>query len=167
MKVNAAYRERLRHHITEVRQRIADAAARAGRNPAGITLVAVSKTRSAEECAAAVELGLGILGENRVQEAREKIPQVAEFLSQNEVNQPEWHLVGHLQSNKAGRAVAMFGVIQSLDDYNLALDINRYAQAVGKVQSCLLEVNTSGEASKFGVNPAHLTELWEKTSLLS
>ncbi len=114
-----------------------------------------------------MELGLGILGENRVQEARDKIPQVAALLSQNGVKQPVWHLVGHLQSNKAGKAVAMFQMIQSVDSKELALEINRHAQAAGKVLDCLIEVNTSGEESKFGVNPTDLPGLWETTSALS
>jgi PLP dependent protein len=167
MIVDDAYRDKLRHNIEQVRQRIADAAAHAGRNPDEITLVAVSKIRSAEECAAAVELGLGILGENRVQESRDKIPEVAALLTQKGISQPLWHLVGHLQSNKAGKAVAMFQLMQSLDSFDLAMEINRYAQALGKVQDCLLEVNTSGETSKFGVNPTDLPRLWAKTSALS
>lgn len=166
MTVDAAYREILRHNIEAVQNRIADAAARAGCNPDDVTLVAVSKTHTAEECAAAVELGLGILGENRVQEARDKFPQVAALLAQNESKSPEWHLVGHLQSNKAGKAIAMFRMIQSLDDYELAQEINRHAQAADKVQDCLLEVNTSGEESKFGVQPDEVLHLWEETKEL-
>jgi pyridoxal phosphate enzyme (YggS family) len=166
MIVDETYRQMLRHNIEQVQSRITEAARRAGRNPADITLVAVSKTRSAGECAAAVELGLPILGENRVQEAREKIQQVAELLAQSGTAKPEWHLVGHLQSNKAGKAVAMFPMIQSVDSYELAQDINRHAQALGKVQDCLLEVNTSGEESKFGVPPDVLLKLWEQVKEL-
>jgi pyridoxal phosphate enzyme (YggS family) len=161
MTVADTYRELLRANIKQVQNRIAEAAQRAGRDPAEVTLVAVSKTRGAEQCALAVELGLGILGENRVQEAREKIPQVAGLLTASGTAPPVWHLVGHLQSNKAGKAVAMFQMIQSVDDYKLAMDINRHAQASGKVQDCLLEVNTSGEESKFGVSPDCLLELWQ------
>lgn len=166
MIVGEEYREMLHRNIEQVRNRIADAAQSAGRNPGEITLVAVSKTRTAEECAAAVELGLGILGENRVQEAWEKILQVAALLGQSGISQPQWHLVGHLQSNKAGKAVAMFRLIQSLDDYELALEINRHAQVLGKVQDCLIEVNTSGEESKFGVQPDSVLKLWEKAKEL-
>lgn len=166
MMVDEAHREMLRHNIEQVRNRITEAAQRAGRNPAEIMLIAVSKTRSADECVAAVELGQGILGENRVQEAREKIAQVAALLSQSGMAQPDWHLVGHLQSNKAGKAVAMFQMIQSLDGYELAEDIDRHAQALGKVQDCLIEVNTSGEESKFGVKPDDVATLWEQVKEL-
>jgi PLP dependent protein len=166
MIVDDAYRESLGHNIEQVRQRISAATARAGRNPDEITLVAVSKTRSAGECAAAVELSLCILGENRVQEARDKIPEVADLLAHTGMAQPEWHLVGHLQSNKAGKAVAMFQMIQSVDSYELAQEINRHAQALGKVQDCLIEVNTSGEASKFGVSPDAVVKLWEQVKEL-
>jgi PLP dependent protein len=167
MIVDDALRDKLRHNIEQVRQRIADAAVRAGRNPDEITLVAVSKTRSADECAAAVELGMSILGENRVQEARDKIPEVADLLAQSGTAQPAWHLVGHLQSNKAGKAVAIFQMIQSVDSYELAQEINRHAQVLDKVQDCLIEVNTSGEASKFGVSPDALVALWEQVKELA
>jgi pyridoxal phosphate enzyme (YggS family) len=129
--------------------RIADAAARAGRDPAGVTLVAVSKTVPPKRVRAAVAAGLTVLGENRVQEAEEKAP---------EVEGAEWHLIGPLQGNKARRAVALFDVIQSVDSAALARRLATLASELrpGRPLPVLLEVNVDADPAKAGWAPDDL-----------
>jgi hypothetical protein len=125
---------------------IADACARAGRDPAGVTLVAVSKTVDAARLRAAVAAGLTTLGENRVQEAEAKIPAVPGAT---------WHLVGPLQANKARRAVALFEVIESVDSVALAARLDRLAGEIrpGRPLPILLQVNVDADPSKAGFAP--------------
>lgn len=139
----------IKENLYEVQRRITDAATRVGRNPNDITLIAVSKTFPAEAIIAAHELGLRNFGENRVEEAAEKIPQVTAQL----ITQPPciaWHLIGHLQSRKVKDAVALFDCIHSIDSVELAERIEKRAAELNKTISVLLEVNVSGEASKYG-----------------
>jgi pyridoxal phosphate enzyme (YggS family) len=143
------FEERLR----AVRGRIAAAAGRAGRRAESVTLVAVSKTIPVEGIREALAAGIGLLGENRVQEAREKITALP--------GRAAWHLVGHLQSNKARMAVQLFDCIQSLDSVRLAEEIDRHAAQVGKVQRCLVEVNLGGEAQKGGVSEGEVDGILE------
>lgn len=157
---------KLLENIARVRDRIVKAASSAGRNPDEVTLVAVSKTRTALECTSACMSGMSILGENRVQEAREKIAPVREILQSQGHVEPQWRLIGHLQSNKARDAVNLFHSIDSIDDFDLASEISKRALTLDKRIECLLEVNTSGEASKYGCMPEETTELWEKVSSL-
>ncbi len=132
---------------TAVLERIATAAARAGRDPAEVTLVAVSKTVAAQRVQSAIDAGLGVLGENRVQEAADKIPATSGGA---------WHLVGPLQSNKAGRAVDLFEVIQSIDGLALAQRLDRLAgeRRPGRPLPVLLQVNVADDPSKAGFSPA-------------
>lgn len=127
--------------------------ARLGRKPDEVTVVAVSKTFPVEAITAAIECGLAHFGENRVQEAKEKLPLVTA------APKPTWHLIGHLQSNKAKDAVALFDVIQSVDSWHLADELNRRAAAIGKHQDILIQVNTSGEEQKSGCDPWDVDEL--------
>ena len=143
--------DHIRKNWAELRERTARAAARAGRNPDAIEVVAVSKTRSAEEVAAAYECGLRIAGENRIQEAAAKRPLVVAPVS--------WHLVGHLQTNKAGRAVELFDLVQSVDSERLARALDRCAERADKVIEALIQVNTAGAAGQSGVDPAALESL--------
>jgi PLP dependent protein len=133
-----------------VLERIARAAQRAGRDPAGVTLVAVSKTVPAERIQAAIDAGLRELGENRVQEAAAKIPATSGGA---------WHLIGPLQSNKAGRAVELFGTIQSVDSLDLARRLDRLAgeRAPGRPLPVLLQVNVADDPAKAGFAPAAVT----------
>ena len=131
-------------NLTEVRQEIARHAALAGREPGEITLIAVSKTKPASMVVEAFEAGQTVFGENKVQEMCEKNEQLSDLpLS--------WHLIGHLQSNKAKKAVAVADMIHSVDSVSLAQTINKYAAAIGKVQDILLEINVAQEESKFGL----------------
>ena len=136
------------HNINQIRERIRSAAARAGRRPEDVTLVAVSKTVEPERVEMALAAGQGLFGESKVQEAKAKIPLVS--------GRAHWHMIGHLQTNKAREAVALFEVIHSVDSVKLAVELSKCAERAGKTQAILLEVNVSGEASKFGLKPEAL-----------
>lgn len=112
-----------------------------------VTIVAVTKTQPVERIRAAVNAGLAVLGENRVQEAADKVS----FFKDVPV---QWHLIGHLQTNKVKQAVALFSLIQSVDSLKLANEINRHSAAANKIQDILLQINIASEASKFGIDPS-------------
>ena len=143
-------------NIDRVRARIAAAAARAGRDPAGVTLIAVSKTFPTEAVAAVVAAGVRDIGENRVQEAAAKRAAL-EHASGSAAAvsappaRPVWHLIGHLQTNKVKTALQTFDILQAVDSVRLAETVNRHAIAPIDV---LLEMNVGGEATKFGFAPA-------------
>jgi hypothetical protein len=143
-------------HLKRVREAIGRAAGRAGRDPGAIRLVGVVKTVPADVVRKMVALGLEDLGENRVQEAEAKISAVGKG--------PRWHMVGHLQRNKAARAVELFDRIHSVDRGELAEALSRYAVAAGRVVPVLVEVNVTGEPSKFGVGPDAMPELLDKVA---
>lgn len=132
----------VRQNLKAVNDRIAMAAKRAGRDPASVALVAVTKTVGPERVREAVAAGAAVLGENRVQEAREKIELLGPIA--------RWHLIGTLQKNKAKYAVRLFDLIHSVDSVELARELDRQAARTGKVQDVLIEVNIAGEASKSG-----------------
>jgi len=136
----------VRDDVASVRARIAAACARAGRSAGEVMLVAVSKTFPAPAIEEALAAGVTDVGENRVQEAREKKPLVA--------GQARWHLIGHLQSNKAKDAVKLFDMIESVDSLELAEKLARAAGAAGKRQEVLLQVNVGDEPQKSGVEAA-------------
>ncbi len=139
----------IKDNIVQIRQRINSACSRVGRDPREITIVAVTKGRSAEEIKEALESGLADIGENRIQEALLKYNALA---SGTQRPAPAtWHLVGHLQTNKVREAVKIFGLIHSLDSRHLAEEIDKQAAKINKRQDVLIEVNVSGEASKFGI----------------
>jgi hypothetical protein len=155
----------LAQNVAQVKERIACACARAGRAPTEVTLVAVSKTFPAEFVAKAYDLGLRDFGENRVEEAEKKIPNVKCQISNVLVgelagSQPwiTWHLVGHLQSRKAREAVGLFDLIHSVDSVKLADKLSRLCQEAGRVMPVLLECNMSGEESKYGFPVAQAAE---------
>ena len=133
--------------IDRVRGRIADAAARAGRDPAAVTLIAVSKTRPAEDIAEAVAAGVAHVGENRVQEAAEKVERVGALLG----HQPTWHLIGTLQRNKARQALDLFGMIQSIDSVRLAEALS--TRTAGRTMPVLLEVYFGADPARPGFRP--------------
>jgi len=137
--------------LASVRGRIRAAAERVGRDPSSVRLIGASKTVPAAVLVEAVRAGLADLGENRVQEAEAKAPLLRADLTDGAV--PVWHLIGHLQANKARKAVALFDWIHSVDSPRLADGLERIAQELGRAPRVLIEVNTSGEASKEGVAP--------------
>lgn len=133
-------------NIAGVRQRIAAACARAGRDPAGVTLLAVAKTFPPDDIRAAVRAGVFDIGENYVQELLAKRPAL-------EGEQIRWHFVGHLQSRKAKHLAPWITLIHSVDSESVAQEIDRQSQRAGRSVDVLVEVNTAGEASKFGLAP--------------
>ena len=133
--------------VAAVRERMARAAARAGRRAEDVTLVAVGKTFPAEAVREAFAAGVRDFGENRVQEAEAKAPALLDLRSAG----LRWHLVGHLQKNKSKKAVALFDVIQSLDEVELAHHLEHYGAEQGKTVSALVQVDLAGEATKFGL----------------
>ena len=134
--------------LKSIQEAIVRACERVGRDPAEITLVGVSKNVTSEAVAIAIEHGLQTFGENRVQEAALKT-QVLQSISPK----PKWHLIGHLQSNKAKKAVALFDVIQSVDTHYLAEALQKHAANSNYVIDVMAQVNTSGESTKHGVAP--------------
>jgi PLP dependent protein len=139
--------------LQRIRERIAAAAGRAGRDPGSITLVGVSKTVPPERIAEAVEAGLADLGENRVQEAREKAPLVR--------GPVRWHLVGHLQVNKANQAARLFEVVHSIDSVDLLVRLERAAEREGRRMTAMAQVDLAGEATKFGTTVEDLDRILE------
>ncbi len=139
-------------NIEHVRSIIAESASRVGRASEEVTLVAVSKTMPVELVQMAYNLGVTDFGENRVQEA---LPKIAAFHPQG----LHWHMIGHLQSNKAGKVVSPFYCVHSVDSLHLAQTLSRYSGEQGKHLSVLLQVNVSGEASKEGIPLAESSEL--------
>jgi len=142
--------EQFRENLSRVRERIDSAAREAGRDPAQVTLLGVSKRKTATELQIAIDNGLQDIGENRAQEAREKFPQVT-FKSVTR------HFIGHLQSNKVKYLPGLFDAIQSVDAEHLAAKIA--ARFLDNPMPVMLQVNISGEESKAGVEPEHLTAL--------
>ena len=141
-----------------IQQRIRAACDRADREPNSLTLLAVTKTHPPEVIKAAVEAGLLFFGENKIQEAKAKIPLCP--------SRARWHFIGHLQSNKCRDAVELFEMIESVDSLAIAREINKRAEQAAKTMPVLLEVNVAGEASKFGYKPDRLlAELKELNKL--
>ncbi|MCS7281802.1 MAG: YggS family pyridoxal phosphate-dependent enzyme [Anaerolineae bacterium] len=146
---------RIPENVRQVRERIAEAALRAGRDPAAVTLVAVTKTFPVEVILAGYEAGLRDFGENRPEEGAVKIPAVNAAVSGP---RPTWHMVGHIQSRKADLAVAHFDVVHSVDRLKIANRLSRFAVEAGREIPVLLECNVSGEATKFGF----LLDRWQE-----
>lgn len=136
-------------NIAGVKGRIQAAARRSDRCPDDISLVAVTKTVSLQDIEQAIAHGISILGENRVQEAKDKYAVIAD--------RAVWHMVGHLQTNKVKDALRIFSVIHSLDSLRLAREIHKRA---GKPVPCLIEINTSQEATKYGIAPDQVQDLY-------
>lgn len=137
----------LAENVAAILRRIAEAAERAGRDPASVMLVAITKTHPPETIRAAAECGLSDFGENRLEEALPKMAQLPNV---------RWHMVGHVQSRKAKEvARAGFALVHSVDSLKLAERLSRFAQEAGRVQDVLLECNVSGEASKSGFGAQH------------
>ncbi|MBI5526357.1 MAG: YggS family pyridoxal phosphate-dependent enzyme [Deltaproteobacteria bacterium] len=138
-------------NLADVKARIARAAERIGRDPAGVRLVAITKTKGADHVRAALDAGHTLFGENYVQELLSK--------SQLIGTGAEWHLVGHLQTNKVKKVVGVAAAIQTLDRIDLAAEVEKRAAAAGTTMDCLVEVNLAGEASKTGTAPGEVASL--------
>lgn len=142
--------------LTRVREQMAAAAERSGRRPGEVSLIAISKTHPASAIESLIELGASDFGENRVQEAEEKITQIGR-------NRARWHLVGHLQANKARRAVNLFDVVHSLDSVDLARRLDRLCGEEGREKlPLLIQVDLGHEATKSGIDESELPQLVEQ-----
>jgi pyridoxal phosphate enzyme (YggS family) len=141
-------------NLSEIHARIESAATRCGRKASEIQLVAVSKTHPPELIREAFEAGQRAFGESRVQDALPKLDALPPGI--------EWHFIGHLQTNKIRKVVSRFALFHGVDNENLAVQINRIAGELGVTANVLLEVNVSGEESKFGFNPASLPAALEE-----
>jgi pyridoxal phosphate enzyme (YggS family) len=135
--------DQIRQNIHDIRARIAQAAANAGRAAADVTLMAVTKNVPADEIRMAVEAGITHIGESKIQEAKQKFLQLGPAI--------KWSMLGHLQTNKARTAAAVFDLIQSVDSLRLAEVLEKEAQALDRQLDVLVEVNIGGEEQKFGV----------------
>lgn len=146
-----------------VRRNIEKAARISGRRPADITLVCVTKQAAIEQIKEAIACGITDIGENRVQDAAEKIIAVGARCCVP----LRWHLIGHLQTNKAKKAVEIFDLIHSIDSFHLAETVSKEAGKINKTQDILIEVNISKEESKFGVKPEETPPLIERIKALN
>jgi PLP dependent protein len=153
----------LKARLEVINHRIAAACERAGRQTSEVTLVAVSKTVPVARIREAIEAGVSTLGESRIQEAAAKIPELQQLSAERKV---QWHLIGHLQSNKARRAVELFDAVHSVDDLKLAERLDRIAGESGKRLPVFIEVNIGGEESKSGVAPGAVLPLCEQIGKL-
>lgn len=147
---------KISQNVMAILSQIKQAAESAQGKSANIKLLAASKTKTPEEIHEAIEAGINLFGENRVQEARQKIPLCS--------SRAQWHLIGHLQTNKVRDAVALFPMIQSVDSLALAEALSLEAEKQGRLLDILIEVNISGEKSKFGVNPVDLFRFLERVN---
>jgi pyridoxal phosphate enzyme (YggS family) len=145
-------------NINKIKQRIAVAAVRAGRDPHSIKLMAVTKTVPPESILKAIEAGVTLLGENYVQEAKDKIALIGDSA--------QWHMIGHLQTNKAKYAVKLFDCIHSVDRLELAQELDHRARPGGSKMNILVEVNVSGEQTKNGVPAPEAMDLIQRLSHL-
>lgn len=144
-------------NIEDVRNRIKIASEKAGRNPEDVTLIGVSKTKPVELIKEAVECGITRLGENRVQEIMEKY---------EHIDGAQWHLIGHLQKNKVKYIIDKVALIHSVDSVELAKEIDKQAKKTGRIQEILLQINISGEESKFGIEPDKTEEVCREVAKL-
>jgi len=148
----------IENNIKKVRETIAEAAVKSGRNPSEVQLMAVTKTVDDDRILEAIEVGVDIVGENYVQEAKRKIEKMDVDV--------KWHMIGHLQSNKAKYAVRLFDMVHSVDRMGLASELDRRSAAAKRVTDILVEVNVSGEESKNGISADEAPDLIRNISLL-
>jgi pyridoxal phosphate enzyme (YggS family) len=149
----------IKENLLRVMERLEKAAQRSKRDPSEIKLVAVSKTVEAARIKEAIEAGVSILGENYVQEAKRKIEEIGRSVA--------WHFIGHLQSNKAKYVVYLFDMIHSLDNIPLAEELSRRAEQADRMIKVLMEINLSGEATKFGTDEGEILNLARRILQLS
>jgi len=154
----------LLENLKNIYRKISSASIRSGRNPFDVKLIAVTKTVAMDKIKEAIDLGLRIFGENRVQEAKHKI---ADCRLQIVDCKLEWHMIGHLQKNKAKTAIQLFDLIHSLDSIELAKELNKYSERESKIQRVLIEVKLSGEETKYGVVRENLMDLIESVSRMN
>lgn len=155
MEPSSTSHQTLRERFKDVRAKVSTAAERANRASEAITLIAISKTHPSAVLSEGLRAGITDFGENRVQEAEGKIAELGRDAA-------HWHLVGHLQSNKAARAVQLFDLVHSLDSAELAMRLDRLCEAEAREElPVLIQIDLGGEATKTGIDPRHLPELLE------
>ena len=146
----------IQNNLEIINEKIKKAALKVNRKPEKIKLVAVTKTATAEQIKEAINAGVKIIGENRVQDAKEKYQILTADI--------EWHLIGHLQTNKAKYAVEIFNCIHSVDSIKLAQEIDKRSKQFRKIMDVLVEVNVSGEKSKYGIKPEEVEPFLKEIS---
>ena len=151
--------EIIKNNLEIINEKIKKAALKANRNPQEIKLVAVTKTATIEQIKEAISEGVKIIGENKVQEAKEKYQILSADI--------EWHLVGHLQTNKVKYAIEIFDFIHSVDSMKLAKEIDRRSLQFGMITNILVEVNVSGEETKYGIKPEEVEPFLKEISEFS
>jgi hypothetical protein len=140
----------VKENLQRLHERIARAADRAGRNPADIQLVVVTKTVEVDKIKEALDCGVRIIGESRIHEAAEKQPHIGRSV--------QWHMVGHLQSRKARQGVELFDMVQSVESISTARALQKRCAEAGLTMPILIEINTSGEEQKYGIQPEQAQE---------
>jgi len=148
--------ETIKNNLEIINKKIKRAVLKVNRNPEEIKLVAVTKTATTGQIEEAINAGVKIIGENRVQDAKEKYNILTADI--------EWHLIGHLQTNKAKYAVEIFDCIHSVDSIKLAQEIDKRSLQFGKIMDVLVEVNVSGEESKYGIKPEEVEPFLKEIS---
>ncbi len=151
--------EKIKNNLEIINEKIKKAAFKVNRNPQEIKLVAVTKTTTIEQIKEAISAGVKIIGENKVQEAKEKYQILTTDI--------EWHLVGHLQTNKVKYAIEIFDLIHSVDSIKLAKEIDKRSLQFGMITNVLVEVNVSGEGSKYGIKPEEVEPFLKEISEFS
>jgi hypothetical protein len=156
-------------NLKKVQEKINFTCQKIGRNPEGIILVAVTKNVPVEKIKEVIFLDVINIGENRVQEALKKYSELAISHQPSAISQVKWHLVGHLQKNKVKYALKIFDLIHSVDDFELAEEIDKQAKKIGKIQDCLIEIKVSPEVTKYGCppEPEEVKKLIERISELA
>jgi len=149
----------VKENIRRVLTQVEEAAKKSGRSPGAVKLIVVTKEASFEKMREAVEAGITDVGENRVKDVAAKMKLFDSHIL-------TWHMIGHLQSNKAKEAIKSFSLIHSVDSLRLAYIIDKEADKAGKVQDILIEVNVSGEEGKFGIKPENLTNFLKEVKSL-
>lgn len=145
----------IKENLEVIQNRIKEAAQKTEREPSDIELVAVTKLVNIHQIKEAINAGIKIIGENRVQEAKNKFQQLKDI---------KWHLIGHLQKNKVKDAIEIFDIIQSVDKIELAEEINKRAGQINKIIDILIQINISEEESKFGISPSSTLEIIQQIS---
>ena len=159
---------RIAENLASVKERMAKAAQKSGRAPDSIKLVVVTKGSSVAEMQSVLTEGATVIGENRVQEAQQKYDSLKPIFKKasntSDIDQVyEWHLIGHLQRNKVKSALQIFSLIHSVDSLRLIVEISRRCEEIGKLTDVLVQVNTTGEESKYGLDPDDVTHFIEKS----
>jgi pyridoxal phosphate enzyme (YggS family) len=165
MKTKIMDPSKLIENVKNIYRRMSHAAMRMERNPEEVRLVAVTKNVDVERIKESVDWGLRIFGESKVQEAKEKIEELSRFTHDALRFTPiSWHLVGHLQKNKAKTAIQFFDLIHSLDSIELSKELDKHAEKAKKIQRVLIQVKLSGEETKYGISKEGLTDLIKAVS---